>query len=149
MNKNPLFQRHQDIRTVFKLHHDVKPDDRIMIDDGLVELKVTRIEGEDVYTVVDNAGEVSNYKSINLPNVKTQLPSMTERDVNDILFAFEHGMDFIAASFIRKAEDVEAIKKLLNDHGAGHIQVISKIENQEGVDNFEEILSVSDGIMVA
>ncbi len=149
--------RHEDILgdshefscTYKQLHHDVKPDDRIMIDDGLVELKVTRIEGEDVYTVVDNAGEVSNYKSINLPNVKTQLPSMTERDENDILFAVEHGMDFIAASFIRKAEDVEAIKKLLNDHGAGQIQVISKIENQEGVDNFEEILSVSDGIMVA
>lgn len=149
--------RHEDILgdanefscTYKSLHEDLKIDDRIMVDDGLVELDVIAIEGKDVRTVVRNGGPVSNYKSINLPNVKTNLPALTERDIKDILFAVKYDMDFVAASFIRKAEDVETIKKLLADNNASHIQVISKIENQEGVDNIEEIIAVSDGIMVA
>lgn len=131
------------------LHEDLRVGDRVMVDDGLVELEVLAIEDKDVKTVVRNAGPVSDYKSINLPNVSTNLPALTERDERDILFAVEHEMDFVAASFIRKAEDVESIKKLLADHDGNQIQIISKIENQEGVDNIEEIIAVSDGIMVA
>lgn len=132
-----------------ELHGDVKPGDRIMIDDGLVELKVMEIIDKDIRCEVMNAGPVSDYKSINLPGVVTHLPSMTDRDRGDIKFAVDNNFDFIAASFIRKAADVEDIRSLCAEYGDDSIQIISKIENQEGVDNFEEILVASDGIMVA
>lgn len=149
--------RHEDIMgdaTEFscsykQLHEDLKIGDRVMIDDGLVELDVVRIDGKDVQCTVRNAGPVSDYKSINLPGVVTHLPSMTDRDRSDIQFGVEHQYDFIAASFIRKASDVEDIRALCAEYGDDGIQIISKIENQEGINNFEEILAVSDGIMVA
>lgn len=132
-----------------KLHEDLKVGDRVMLDDGLVELDVTRIEDKDVYCTVYNEGPISDYKSVNLPGIITHLPSMTDRDREDIKFAVEHHFDFIAASFIRKASDVEEIRALCAGYGDKGIQIISKIENQEGVNNFDEIIAVSDGIMVA
>lgn len=131
------------------IHKDLKVGDRILIDDGLIELEVMDIENELLRCVVQNGGPVSNHKSINLPNVSTNLPALTEKDVADIKFAIEHGFDFIAASFVRKASDVLEIRKILEKHNGEHLHIIAKIENREGVVNFDEILKVSDGIMVA
>lgn len=131
------------------LYNEVTPGTRILINDGLIEVVVERIEGKDVVCKVANGGKLSNKKSINIPNSKIQLPSMTDKDKSDILFGIKNGFDYIAASFIRKAEDVVNIKKVLKENGGEYIKVISKIENREGIDNFDEILEVSDGIMVA
>ncbi|MGM9530946.1 pyruvate kinase, partial [Intestinibacter sp.] len=128
---------------------DVKVGDTILIDDGLVGLRVTEIEGKDIICVVENSGIVKNHKGVNLPGVKINLPALTEKDISDIEFGIEQGIDFIAASFVRKASDVLAIREILENNNATHIQIISKIENQEGVENLDEILQVSDGLMVA
>ncbi len=131
------------------LANEVKIGDKILIDDGLVGTEVVKIEGSKVYCKVLNGGEISNRKSANIPNVKLNLPVMTEKDRDDIIKGISAEFDYVAASFIRTANDVLAIRKLLNDNGGQSIKIISKIENQEGVDNFDEILKVSDGIMVA
>ncbi|NLM04029.1 MAG: pyruvate kinase, partial [Clostridiales bacterium] len=132
------------------LAKDVKSGDTILIDDGLVALRVEEIiDDTDIRCIVENAGEVKDHKGINVPGVKINLPAITEKDISDIKFGIEQDIDFIAASFVRKAEDVLAIKKILEDNNAEHIQIISKIENQEGVDNLHEIIRLSDGIMVA
>ena len=132
------------------LAKDVKSGDTILIDDGLVALRVEEIiDDTDIRCIVENAGEVKDHKGINVPGVKINLPAITEKDISDIKFVIEQDIDFIAASFVRKAEDVLAIKKILEDNNAEHIQIISKIENQEGVDNLHEIIRLSDGIMVA
>jgi len=133
------------------LINDVTIGDYILVDDGLIELKVTAIhqKGGIIETTALNSGEISNNKGINVPNVKVNLPAMTDKDVADILFGIEQKVDFIAASFIRRQSDVLEIKKLLEQKDATHIQIIAKIENQEGVDNIDEILEVSDGVMVA
>ncbi len=131
------------------IHKDLKTGDRILIDDGLIELEVQTIEDEQLHCVVLNGGPVSNHKSINLPNVSTNLPALTDKDIADIKFAIEQGFDFIAASFVRKAADVLEIRKILEKHNGEHLHIIAKIENREGVVNFDEILKVSDGIMVA
>ncbi|MCD6434839.1 MAG: pyruvate kinase [Clostridiales bacterium] len=135
--------------TYKSLHNDVKAGDRILIDDGLVELKVEEIIGKDIKTTIVNTGIVKNHKGVNVPNVIINLPAITEKDRSDILFGIKNDIDFIAASFIRKASDVMAIRKILEENGAHDIHIISKIENQEGVDNIDEIIEVSDGIMVA
>ena len=135
--------------TYKNLYNEVKEGTRILINDGLIEVVVEKIVGKDVVCRVQNGGKLSNKKSINIPNSKIQLPSMTEKDKSDILFGIKNGFDYIAASFIRKAEDVINIKKVLKENGGEYIKVISKIENREGIDNFDEILEVSDGIMVA
>lgn len=131
------------------LHKDLEPGDLIMIDDGLVGLEVEKIVDKDIYCRVLNTGPISEYKSINLPGVATNLPSMTDRDRHDIKFAVDNNFDFIAASYVRKASDVEDIRRLCAKYGDNDIEIISKIENAEGVENFDEILVVSDGIMVA
>lgn len=132
------------------LAQDVVPGNSILIDDGLVELKVKEIiNGTDILCEVKNAGIVKNHKGVNVPGVKINLPAITEKDRKDIEFGIKMDIDFIAASFVRKAADVLAIREILEEHSAEHIQIISKIENQEGVDNLEEIIEVSDGIMVA
>ncbi|MFA5524282.1 MAG: pyruvate kinase [Tissierellales bacterium] len=132
------------------LPKDVNVGDSILIDDGLIELKVVEITNEtDIKCIVINPGPVKNHKGVNLPGIKINLPAITQKDVDDILFGIENGIDFIAASFIRKASDVIDIRKILEENNADNIQIISKIENQEGVDNIEEIILVSDGIMVA
>lgn len=132
------------------LPNDVEVGSNVYIDDGLVQLEVTEIiDGTDVVCKVLNTGILSNHKGVNLPGSKTNLPSLTPKDIDDIKFGIENDIDFIAASFVRKKEDVYDIRKVLEDHGGDHIKIISKIESQEGVDNIEEIIEASDGIMVA
>ena len=128
---------------------DVKPGDTILIDDGLVGLTVKEINGDDIVCEVQNSGIVKNHKGVNVPGVKVNLPAITEKDRSDIEFGIEQGIDFIAASFVRKVSDVLAIREILEENNATDIKIISKIENQEGVDNLDEIIAISDGIMVA
>ena len=132
------------------LPEDIGVGDTILIDDGLVGLKVKKIVNDtDIECIVENGGAVSNHKGVNVPNVKLNLPAVTEKDKSDIKFGIEKDVDFIAASFIRKASDVLAIREILENSDVHHIQIISKIENQEGLDNIDEIIRVSDGIMIA
>ena len=131
------------------LANDVKPGNTILIDDGLVGLTVKEVNGDDIVCEVQNSGIVKNHKGVNVPGVKVNLPAITEKDRSDIEFGIEQGIDFIAASFVRKVSDVLAIREILEANNAEHIKIISKIENQEGVDNLDEIIEVSDGIMVA
>jgi pyruvate kinase len=131
------------------LYKDVKIGDYILIADGLVGLEVKEIEENKIHCTVKNTGTLGNFKNVNVPGVVTKLPAVTEKDVEDLKFGIEMGVDIIAASFVRKAEDVLEIKKILNENGGSHIRVFSKIENHEGVDNINEIIEVSDGIMVA
>ena len=131
------------------LANDVKAGDTILIDDGLVGLTVKEINGDDIVCEVQNSGIVKNHKGVNVPGVKVNLPAITDKDRSDIEFGIEQGIDFIAASFVRKVSDVLAIREILEANNADHIKIISKIENQEGVDNLDEIIEVSDGIMVA
>ena len=135
--------------TYDKLPQDVSVGSTILLDDGLIGLKVTAIRGSDIECRIVNGGTLKSKKGVNVPGVRISLPGITEKDAADIRFGIEQGIDFIAASFVRKASDVLEIRELLERHGAGHIQIISKIENQEGVDNLDEILEVSDGLMVA
>ena len=132
------------------LANDVKVGSTILIDDGLVELTVEKIdENGEILTLVKNNGVIKGHKGVNVPDVKTSLPAITEKDKSDLLFGIEQGVDFVAASFIRKAQDVFEIRRILEENGGSSIRIISKIENREGVDNVAEILSASDGIMVA
>ena len=131
------------------LANDVKPGDTILIDDGLVGLTVKEVNNDDIVCEVQNSGIVKNHKGVNVPGVKVNLPAITEKDRSDIEFGIEQGIDFIAASFVRKVSDVLAIREILEENNADHIKIISKIENQEGVENLDEIIEVSDGIMVA
>ena len=132
-----------------KLHEDVKAGNMILIDDGLVGLEVQSIEGNRIHCLVKNTGMVGTHKGVNVPGVSINLPAITEKDIADLVFGIKAGVDIIAASFIRKAADVLAIRKILQENGGDDILIISKIENQEGVNNLEEILKFSDGIMVA
>lgn len=131
------------------LSRDVKVGDRILIDDGLVELQVKGVEGNKIHTTVKNSGFVGSHKGVNVPGVAVSLPAMTEKDIADLKFGCEMEVDIVAASFIRKAADVLAIRKVLESNGGADIQIFSKIENREGVDNIDEIIKFSDGIMVA
>lgn len=128
---------------------DVVPGNRILIDDGLIELVVEKVEGSDIICKVINGGELGQRKGVNVPNVKVKLPAITEKDKNDIIWGIHNGFDYIAASFIRNAEAVKEIKQLLADNGGERIHVIAKIENAEGLENFDEIIKVADGVMVA
>ena len=131
------------------LANDVKPGDTILIDDGLVGLTVESIDGNKIHCTVQNTGFVATHKGVNVPGVSIKLPALTEKDIADLKFGCEIGVNAVAASFIRKASDVETIRQILNENGGEHIQIISKIENQEGVDNIDAIIEASDGIMVA
>ena len=131
------------------LHKEVGPGQEILIDDGLVDIEVTELKGQDIICNVVTGGPLSNNKSINIPNTHISLPALTEKDKGDLKFAVENDFDFVAASFVRQASDVEEIRAVLDSHGGQHIGIIAKIENQEGVDNLEEILRVADGLMVA
>lgn len=136
--------------TYDELYKDVVPGNKILIDDGLLGLVVDEIDGEDIICTVENGGTLSNKKGVNVPNVKVNLPAITEKDKEDIIFGIGQGIDFIAASFVRSAEAVNEIRAILKAHGAEEdISIIAKIENQEGVDNIDEILEAADGIMVA
>lgn len=132
------------------LPNDVEVGSRILIDDGLVEFIVEEIvDGTEIKTKVVNYGELKDRKGVNVPNVRVNLPSLVEKDIEDIKFGIANGVDFIAASFVRSAADVINIKKVLEDNGGADIKIVSKIENEEGVSNLDEIIDMSDGIMVA
>ncbi|MFD3257895.1 pyruvate kinase [Paenibacillus lentus] len=135
--------------TYQNLPQDVEVGSTILIDDGLIGLTVVDIQGTEIKCRVINGGPIKSKKGVNVPGVDISLPGITEKDANDILFGIEQGIDFIAASFVRKASDVLEIRQLLERNNAAHIQIISKIENQQGIDNLDEILEVSDGLMVA
>lgn len=137
--------------TYSELINDVDQNDIILLDDGLIELRVLAkdIEKGLIHTIVENAGILKNKKGVNVPGVSIKLPGITEKDAQDILFGIEQEIDFIAASFVRTASDVLEIRELLEQNNGSHIQIIPKIENQEGVDNIDEIIQVSDGLMVA
>lgn len=122
---------------------------RILIADGLIELAVVDWDERNVVCEVVNGGEVGDRKNVNIPGATSKLPAVTEKDVEDLKFGIENGIDLIAASFIRKASDILEIRRVLEANGGNSIQVIAKIENQEGVDNCDEILMLSDGLMVA
>ena len=131
------------------LHNDVKAGDRILIDDGLIEMKVVRLDGTDIVCEVINGGMISNKKGVNVPNVELSMPFISETDYSDIVFGIENGFDFIAASFTRTADDILQIRKILEEHDCKSVNIIAKIENKQGVDNIDDIIRVSDGIMVA
>ena len=137
--------------TYEQLIEDVDQNDIILLDDGLIELRVLAKDMERglIHTIVENAGVLKNKKGVNVPGVSIKLPGITEKDAQDILFGIEQGVDFIAASFVRTAKDVLEIRELLEQNNGSHIQIIPKIENQEGVDNIDAIIEVSDGLMVA
>jgi len=133
------------------LYKDVKKGSKVLIDDGLIELEVIQVDAKEktIKCVVKNGGIVKNKKGINVPNVNVNLPAITEKDKEEILYGLEHDIDFIAASFIRKEEDVLEIRKFIDDNGGKDVKIISKIENQQGVDNIDSIIKVSDAIMIA
>jgi pyruvate kinase len=135
--------------TYNNLPNDVSVGSTILIDDGLIGLTVEEVQGTEIICRIVNSGQIKSKKGVNVPGVAISLPGITEKDANDIIFGIEMGIDFVAASFVRKASDVLEIRELLERHNASHIQIISKIENQQGVDNLDEILEVSDGLMVA
>ncbi|WP_138495456.1 pyruvate kinase [Paenibacillus pinistramenti] len=135
--------------TYNELPNDVEVGSTILIDDGLIGLTVVDIQGTEIKCRIVNGGTIKSKKGVNVPGVAISLPGITEKDANDIVFGIEQNIDFIAASFVCKASDVLEIRALLEKHNAKHIQIISKIENQQGVDNLDEILEVSDGLMVA
>ncbi|UFJ41524.1 pyruvate kinase [Brevibacillus humidisoli] len=130
------------------LPQDVEVGSTILIDDGLIGLTVEQIEGTEIVCRIKNGGVLKNKKGVNVPGVKINLPGITEKDSQDIQFGIREGVDFIAASFVRKAADILEIREILERFDA-KIDIIAKIENQEGVDNVDEILTVADGLMVA
>ena len=134
--------------TYKNLKEDVKEGSRVLIDDGKIEMEVKKIEGEEIVCKVLNGGMVSNHKGINVPGVDLTMPYISDVDRADIMFGVQMGFDFIAASFVRNKEDVLAIREIL-DENKSPIKIISKIESLQGIQNLEEILAVSDGIMVA
>lgn len=127
----------------------MEPGHIILLDDGLIELRVKKVEDNNIVCEVLNGGALKPRKGVNLPGISTTLPGVTERDVMHINFGIKEDVDMIAMSFVRKAEDVLEVRQILEDNNASHIQIISKIENQEGVDNLDAIIEASDGIMVA
>ncbi len=133
------------------LINDVHVGSKILLDDGLIELEVKELHKDrgEIVTTILNSGTLKNKKGVNVPNVSINLPGITEKDAQDILFGIEQGVDFIAASFVRRPSDVLEIRELLEQHGAEHIHIIPKIENREGIDNIDDILEISDGLMVA
>lgn len=137
--------------TYDKLIEDVEVGAVILLDDGLIQLEVT---GKDlasglIHTMIINSGLLENKKGVNVPGIQMQLPGMTDKDRKDIIFGIEEGVDFIAASFVRKASDIIEVRSILEENGGAALQIIPKIENQEGIDNIDEILAISDGLMVA
>ena len=135
--------------TYKNLYNEVSQGTVILINDGLIKIKVIEIKGTDIICKVIDGGKLTNTKSINIPGMEINLPSPTEKDIEDIKFGIKAGFDCIAASFVRSAQDILNIKKVLQENGGENIKVIAKIENRQGIDNFDEILDISDGIMVA
>ena len=135
--------------TYANLTQELNPGDTVLINNGLVILKVEEIHGNNVTCRVQNGGVLSDRKSMNFPGKVLQQDFLSEQDKNDLLFGIENGIDFVAASFVSSRSDVQAIRDLLNDNGGKDIDIIAKIENRSGVEHIEEICEVADGIMVA
>ena len=130
------------------LAEDVKPRDRILIDDGLIELHVREVNGTDIVCRIENGGELGEKKGVNVPGVRVKLPALTDKDKEDIRFGVDAGFDFVAASFVRNADAIREIREILDEKGSA-MQIIAKIENEEGIENIDSIIEASDGIMVA
>ena len=135
--------------TYDNLYNDVTIGGSILVDDGLLKFEITDIKDKSIICKVIAGGEIKNHKGVNVPNVSINLPSITEKDKDDLIFGCSMDVDFIAASFIRKASDIEEVRSILKENNGEHIQIIAKIESQEGVNNIDEIINVADGIMVA
>ncbi|WP_432617218.1 pyruvate kinase [Butyricicoccus sp.] len=131
------------------LYQDVQAGTSILIDDGLIELRVEQTQEQDILCRILNDGAVSNHKGINVPDVHLSIPYLSDKDKADIKFGIEQGVDFIAASFVRTADDVQQLRMLLDENGGGHINIIAKIENQQGVENIDGIVALADGVMIA
>ena len=131
------------------LYKDVKPGSILLVDDGAIEFEVKEIKDKDIICVAKNTGRLGSRKTMNVPGVELDLPALSPKDIDDITKGVEAGFDYIFASFVRRAEDVNQMRELLNKVGGEDVGIISKIESQEGIENFDEILRVSDGIMVA
>lgn len=131
------------------LAEDVKPGASILVDDGALEFRVDEVVGKDVVCTAMNTAMLGSRKTVNVRGLKLNLPALSEKDVNDLTAGAKAGFDYIFASFVRRADDLHQMRKLLDENGGKDIKIISKIESQEGIDNFEEILELSDGIMVA
>ena len=135
--------------TFKELAGDLKPGDKVLLDDGLIELRVQAIEGTNIICRVQNGGDVSDKKGVNVPDIALSMPYISERDREDLIFAVGQDFDFIAASFVRTAQDIAEIRKILDEQGCDNIHIIAKIENAQGVANIDEILRLSSGVMVA
>lgn len=131
------------------LYKDINVDSQILIDDGKIALKVKEIDGKDIICSVVSGGRLGSRKSVNIPGTHINLPALKEKDIDDLKAGCKEDFDYIAASFVRNAKDVKSIRKVLDENGGEKIKIISKIENQEGIDNIDEILELSDGVMVA
>jgi pyruvate kinase len=137
------------VSTIFRpLPREVKSGDRVLLSDGLIELRVEKVSGQKVICRVLNGGELGEHKGINLPGVKLRVPALTEKDRQDLRFALAHGVDYIAVSFVRRAEDIQLAKSLIR-RARKDTPVIAKLEKPEAIENLEEILRISDGVMVA
>lgn len=134
--------------TYANLIHDISVGTTILIDDGLIEMVVDEITDTDIVCTVVNGGPISNHKGVNVPGAELSMPYLSEQDKSDIMFGCDMGFDFVAASFVRCKEDILAVRKIIEDNGS-HMKIIAKIENMQGIRNLEEIVDVSDGIMVA
>ena len=131
------------------LYKDVQTGTSILIDDGLIELRVEQTQEQDILCRVLNDGAVSNHKGINVPDVHLSIPYLSDKDKEDIKFGIEQGVDFIAASFVRTPDDVQQLRMLLDENGGENINIIAKIENQQGVENIDGIVALADGVMIA
>ena len=135
--------------TYKELYKDVQPGGHILVDDGLVDLEVQDISGKDIVCKVINAGVIGDRKGVNVPGANLKMPFISKKDHDDLLFGIQEGFDFVAASFTRTANDIREVRKILKENGGEEIQIIAKIENQQGVDNIDEIIEAADGIMIA
>ncbi len=135
--------------TYSELSKQIKAGDIILIDDGKIVLRAEKTDEQNIYCKVITGGELTDRKGINIPDVHLNFPYLSEQDKSDIMFGIEHDIDFIAASFVRCKEDITELKKFVDYNGGHNIRIISKIENGEGIENFDDILAESDGIMVA
>ena len=146
----PLLGNRDRVSTPFTpLPHEVSVGHRILINDGLVELVVTAVDSESVTTRVVHGGPISSKKGMNLPDSDLTIPAITDKDRDDLKFAVEHQLDYIAASFIRRRSDIEGLRELLRELGGSELNVIAKLEKPQAIDNLQDILEVSDGVMVA
>lgn len=149
LNEDVLGDKEKVSITYKNLYNEIKPGRTILVNDGTIELKVKKIIKKDIVCEVIQGGKLTNRKSMNIPNFIVNLPGITQKDIEDIKYGIEAGFSYIAASFVRKPQDILDIKSVLKANDGGNIKIIAKIENREGINNFDSILEVADGIMVA